>query len=128
MEEQLKNNVSEGTEDTDTPLDQNVRLMSPTRMVVRRFFRSKLSIVGLIMIVGLFLFSFVGPLIYTQWGEIELDESGFIKLQGGTSLTSMQGVFAAGDCADPRYRQAVIAAGMGAKAAMDAEHYLADAK
>ena len=63
-------------EDSEVPLDKKVRLMSPTRMVVRRFFKSKLSIVGLIMVIGLFLFSFVGPLIYTQWGEIELDESG----------------------------------------------------
>lgn len=60
----------------DIPLDKNVRLMSPTRMVVRRFFRSKLSIVGLIMVVSLFIFSFLGPLVYTEWGEIELDESG----------------------------------------------------
>ncbi len=65
--------------DTETPLDQNVKLMSPARMVVRRFFRSKLSIVGLVMIVSLFLFSFVGPLVYTQWGEIELDESGKVN-------------------------------------------------
>ncbi len=64
------------TVDTELPLDKNVRLMSPARMVVRRFFRSKLSILGLIMVIGLFLFSFVGPLIYTEWGEIELDESG----------------------------------------------------
>ena len=49
--------------DTELPLDKNVRLMSPTRMVVRRFFRSKLSILGLIMVISLFLFSFVGPLI-----------------------------------------------------------------
>ena len=63
-------------EDSEVPLDKKVRLMSPTRMVVRRFFRSKLSIIGLIMVIGLFLFSFVGPLLYTQWGEIELDESG----------------------------------------------------
>ena len=76
MEEQLKNAAVTEPEDTEIPLDQNVRLMSPTRMVVRRFFRSKLSILGLIMVIGLFLFSFVGPLVYTQWGEIELDESG----------------------------------------------------
>ncbi len=63
-------------EDSEEPLDKNVRLMSPTQMVVRRFFRSKLSIVGLIMVVGLFLFSFAGPLVYREWGEIELDESG----------------------------------------------------
>ena len=62
--------------DTDVPLDKNVRLMSPTRMVVRRFFRSKLSIVGLVMVISLFVFSFIGPLVYTEWGEIELDESG----------------------------------------------------
>ncbi len=68
--------VSQDVLDTEEPLDKNVRLMSPTRMVVRRFFRSKLSIVGLVMVVGLFLFCFVGPLIYTRWGEIELDESG----------------------------------------------------
>ena len=72
------NNVQAEPEvvDTEVPLDKNVRLMSPTRMVVRRFFRSKLSILGLIMVISLFLFSFVGPLIYTEGGEIELDESG----------------------------------------------------
>ena len=58
------------------PHDKNVKLMSPTMMVVRRFFRSKLSIVGLIMVVGLFLFSFLGPVVYNRWGEIELDRSG----------------------------------------------------
>ena len=62
--------------DADEPLDKNVKLMSPTRMVLRRFFRSKLSIVGLIMVVGLFIFSFFGPLVYNEWGETELDESG----------------------------------------------------
>ena len=72
--------------DTELPLDKNVRLMSPTRMVVRRFFRSRLSIIGLIMVVSLFLFSFVGPLVYTQWGEIELDESG--KTEYASSVTT----------------------------------------
>ena len=77
MEEITKNEVIENTIKTDeVPHEKTVRLMSPTRMVVRRFFRSKLSIVGLIMVVSLFLFSFVGPLVYTEWGEIELDESG----------------------------------------------------
>ena len=38
--------------DTETPLDKNVRLMSPNQMLIRRFFRSKLSILGLIMVVG----------------------------------------------------------------------------
>ena len=68
-----------GAKDTEVPLDKNVKLMSPMQMVMRRFFRSKLSIVGLVMIVSLFLFSFVGPLVYTRWGEIELDESGTVS-------------------------------------------------
>ena len=72
--------------DAELPLDKNVRLMSPTRMVVRRFFRSRLSIIGLIMVISLFLFSFVGPLVYTQWGEIELDESG--KTEYASSVTT----------------------------------------
>ena len=44
-----------GSEDTETPLDKNVRLMSPTRMLIRRFFRSKLSVTGLIMLVLSFI-------------------------------------------------------------------------
>ncbi len=77
MEEITKTQVMEDvTEAEEMPHEKTVRLMSPTRMVVRRFFRSKLSILGLIMVVSLFLFSFIGPLVYTQWGEIELDESG----------------------------------------------------
>ncbi len=57
--------------------------------------------------------------------RIALDEKGFVKLEGATSLTSCRGVFAAGDCADPRYRQAITAAAMGCRAAIDAERYLA---
>lgn len=67
------------TEDTDTPLDKNVRLMSPTRMLVRRFFRSKLSIVGLIMLVALFAFCWLGPVVYQRWGETETDRTGNIQ-------------------------------------------------
>jgi len=58
---------------------------------------------------------------------VETHENGFIVVKNNTSHTNIPGVFAAGDCADPRYRQAIIAAGMGARAAMDAEKYLADA-
>ena len=75
--------VSAKSADTETPLDKNLRLMSPTRMVVRRFFRSKLSIIGLVMVIALFVFSFLGPVLYNTWGEIELDESG--KTQYATS-------------------------------------------
>lgn len=60
--------------------------------------------------------------VFKQW--IELDDAGFIKLQGGTQATNVEGVFAAGDVADPRYRQAVSAAGTGCRAALDAERFL----
>ncbi len=86
--EEMKNqeNVSQETVDTETPLDKNVRLMSPTQMLLRRFFRSKLSIIGLVMVIGLFVFSFLGPLVYTQWGETDLDESG--KMEYTTAVTT----------------------------------------
>lgn len=74
--EELDRLIKQSTE--EDALDRNVKLMSPTRMVLRRFFRSKLSIVGLIMVLGLFAFSFLGPLFYTEWGETELDESGSV--------------------------------------------------
>ena len=57
-------------------------------------------------------------------GILEMDEAGYLKLQGQSSRTSMEGVFAAGDCADPAYRQAIHAAGMGCAAAIDAERWL----
>ena len=63
----------------DAPLDKNIRLMSPTRMVVRRFFRSKLSVVGLVMLAFLFLFCFLGPVVYDRWGEIEVDETPMVE-------------------------------------------------
>lgn len=56
--------------------------------------------------------------------QLELDEQGYIKLVNNTSHTNIAGVFAAGDCCDPRYRQAITAAGAGCRAAIDAERYL----
>lgn len=66
----------EGDADGETPLDKNVKLMSPTRMVLRRFFRSKLSLAGIIMLVALFVFSWLGPVVYQRWGETETDRTG----------------------------------------------------
>lgn len=57
-------------------------------------------------------------------GQINIDAEGYIIVDAPTTKTNVPGVFAAGDCADPIYRQAVSAAGTGCRAAMDAERFL----
>ncbi len=73
------------------------------------------------------IFAAVGHMPQTELfkSELKLDEAGFIVVgQGSDTATSQPGVFAAGDCADRIYRQAITSAGSGCKAALDAEHYL----
>jgi thioredoxin reductase (NADPH) len=59
-------------------------------------------------------------------GQVKTDPQGFLILKDpARTMTSVEGVFAAGDVADPTYKQAITAAGMGCKAALDAERWLA---
>ena len=60
--------------------------------------------------------------IFKEW--LETDETGYLKKIDGTPRTQLPGVFVAGDCADPTYRQAVTAAGTGCQAAIEAERFL----
>ncbi len=73
------------------------------------------------------VFIFIGHVPNTELfkGQLELDERGYIKVQGWVK-TSVPGVFAAGEVADPRYRQVITSAGMGAAAAIEARHFLAE--
>ena len=57
--------------------------------------------------------------------QVDLDESGYVKVESPSTRTSIPGVFAAGDLVDSHYQQAISAAGTGCTAAIDAEHYLA---
>ena len=100
---EMKQNEEQTQEvvDTEVPLDKNLKLMSPGMMVVRRFFRSKLSIVGLVMVIGLFLFSFLGPVLIAdttadysdagKWGETELDRSGKIEYSVNETTFTVNG-------------------------------------
>ena len=76
-----------------------------------------------IAVTGAFIAIGHKPITAFLEGQIETDEEGYI-VPKGHSMTSVSGIFAAGDVVDTRYRQAITAAGMGCAAAMDAERWL----
>ena len=73
---------------------------------------------------GLFVAIGSDPRTHLVHGKLDLTEHGTVSVQGRSSKTSVEGVFAAGDVIDPTYRQAITAAGSGTVAALDAQHYL----
>ena len=90
--EELNEKQAQAAPEATEPLDKNVRLMSPTQMLLRRFFRSKLSVLGLVMVISLFLFCFAGPLVYNKWGETDLDKSGKTDYASSSTTYTVDGV------------------------------------
>ena len=80
----LPENDPETPEEAHESIADRTRIISPARLVLKRFFRSKLSVVGLCLFLFLLIFSFLGPL-FVPWGEAEVDRSG-----GATVLNIMQ--------------------------------------
>jgi thioredoxin reductase (NADPH) len=74
---------------------------------------------------GLFIAIGNDPRVWLVENQLELTSEKFIKVDGRSSKTTIEGVFACGDVIDPTYRQAITAAGSGCVAALDAEHYIA---
>lgn len=81
--------------------------------------RSSLEVKGLFIAIG-----HTPATQFLKGAGIELDSKRYILLRAGSSMTNIEGVFAAGDVADSVYRQAITAAGMGCRAALDAERWL----
>lgn len=82
-------------EEIETEQQVHYKEMSPLQMVARRFFRSRLSLVGLIMVIVLFLFAFLGPPILKifgyNWGETETDKSGTVRRSGDWITATVDG-------------------------------------
>jgi thioredoxin reductase (NADPH) len=117
MQERAKNNPKIEIMFNTTPLE-----VLGNKSVTGLKIKNALNNIESILDVG-GLFYAIGHVPNTEFlgGQLELDEAGYIKTKPGTTQTSVEGVFAAGDVQDKIYRQAITSAGTGCMAALDAE-------
>jgi thioredoxin reductase (NADPH) len=109
----------------NTALEEVLGTENPLGVTGAKLKNTETGAVTTMKIDGIFIAIGHTPQTELFKGQLDLKPSGYIHTAPGSTLTSVPGVFAAGDVADEIYRQAVTAAGMGCMAALDAERYLA---
>ena len=113
------------TENIEVLFEHNtVEVLGDEQGVTGALLRRNDGVERTIDIAGFFLAIGHHPNTELFAGQLDLNEEGYIKVEGNTSKTSVEGVFAAGDVRDPHYRQAITAAGSGCVAALDCERFL----
>ncbi len=110
----------------DTVLEEVLGTEMPKAVTGARLKNVKTGEITEIAVDGIFIAIGHAPATEVFKGQVEMNERGYIKIACWSTKTSVDGVFAAGDVADEKYRQAVTAAGMGCMAALEAEHWLAE--
>ncbi len=110
----------------DTVLEEVLGTENPKSVTGAKLKNVKTGEVTEVAVDGIFIAIGHAPATEVFKGQVAMNERGYIELACWSTRTSVEGVFAAGDVADEKYRQAVTAAGMGCMAALEAEHWLAE--
>ena len=110
----------------DTVLEEVLGTENPKSVTGAKLKNVKTGEVTEVAVDGIFIAIGHAPATEVFKGQVKMNERGYIEVACWSTKTSVEGVFAAGDVADEKYRQAVTAAGMGCMAALEAEHWLAE--
>ncbi len=110
----------------DSVLEEVLGTENPKSVTGAKLKNVKTGEISEIAVDGIFIAIGHAPATEVFKGQVKMNERGYIELACWSTKTSVEGVFAAGDVADEKYRQAVTAAGMGCMAALEVEHWLAE--
>ncbi len=110
----------------DSVLEEVLGTENPKGVTGAKLKNVKTGEISEVDVDGIFIAIGHAPATEVFRGQVAMNERGYIELACWSTKTSVEGVFAAGDVADEKYRQAVTAAGMGCMAALEAEHWLAE--